>query len=338
MRRRSAALAVLAVAVAACDAVVVAPSVEPATCTIAVQAVDGPGMEITGSGFPPDEPVFLTVGVGDRSATFSQTTNPALRTDVRGVVLFGLGAGREDIGTSTVTLSAGGCTASASIVIDASAFPPACPAESPVAGPAGDAYRAGVLADEPIAYWRFEDVEGPILAAEVGDPAALIGNGVLGQAGAMAGSAALGLRGEGGVAITPLPLARDFTVEAWMLLCEDGIDAGDGLFASSEGSPNVNFFNAAPRLWTGTEDLVWAGDGFLEHGRWYHFALVRDAGRVTLVIDGRTIGSAPFTDPIELARLGDSGDGTTFGQLDEFAVHDRALTVEDLAARRADAR
>lgn len=338
MRRCFAALAVLALATAACDAVAATPSVEPPTCAVAVEVVDGPGMQITGSGFPPDEPVILTVGLGDRTGTFSQTTNPALRTDVRGVVLFGLGAGREDIGTSGVTLAAGGCTATASITIDESAFPPACPAEPPLAGPVGDAYRDRILADEPIAYWRFEDVEGPILAAEVGDPAALIGNGVLALAGAMPGSAALGLRGDGGVRITPLRLAGDFTIEAWVLLCEDGIDAGDGLFASSEGQPNVNFFNAAPRFWTGAEDLVWADDGLLEHARWYHLALIREAGRLSLVVDGRAVGSAPFPDTIELARLGDSGDGTTFGQLDEFAVHDHSLTLEDLAARRAAAR
>jgi hypothetical protein len=57
-----------------------------------------------------------------------------------------------------------------------------------------------------------------------------------------------------------------------------------------------------------------------------------------LVVDGISLGSAPFPDSINVAWLGDSGGGSTSGQLDEFAVYDHALTLEDLAERVAAAR
>ena len=51
----------------------------------------------------------------------------ALRTDIRGVVLYRTFPDRENIGATRLTLSAGGCTASTDVTLDESLFPPACP-------------------------------------------------------------------------------------------------------------------------------------------------------------------------------------------------------------------
>jgi hypothetical protein len=333
------------IAVSACEATTVAPSDlrSPAACAVEVLFDEGdPNGLVSGTGFPPDEPATLTiVGPPDPGSplVLTQAEEPALRTDTRGVVLYRTFPGRENIGTARMTLSAGGCTASTDVVLDESAFPPACPDEPPpLAGDRAAAYEALILADDPVGYWRFEEEAGnPIATAAVGPPAAIQGKAELGQAG-VAGSRAIGLRGEGRIAIDPLELPGDFAIEAWMLLCNDRIGNRDGLFASPDGPPNVNFFNAAPRFWTGDEDLVFADDGFLAHDRWYHLALLRAGGIVTLAVDGVSLGSARFADPIRLAWLGDSGDGATSGQLDEFAVYDHALTLEALAERVAAAR
>jgi hypothetical protein len=333
------------VAASACEGTTVAPSElpSPATCAVEVLFDEGdPNGLVSGTGFPPDEPATLAIaGPPDPGSpiVLTQADDAALRTDARGVVLYRTFPGRENIGTARMTLAAGGCTASTDVVLGESLFPPACPDEPPA--PAGDraaAYEALILGDDPIGYWRFEEEAGnPIAAAEVGPPAAIQGNAELDQAG-VADSHAIGLRGEGRVAIDPLELSGDFTIEAWVLLCNDRIGNRDGLFASPDGAPNVNFFSAAPRFWTGDEDLIWADDDYLAHDRWYHLALIRAGGIVTLAVDGAGLGSAPFADPIRLAWLGDTGDGATSGQLDEFAVYDHALTLEDLAERNAAAR
>ena len=334
-----------AVASSACEATSVAPSSSPSASSCAVEVLfdeGDPNGLVSGTGFPPNEPATLTIaGPPDPGSplVLTQAEDAALRTDIRGVVLYRTFPGRDNIGASRMTLSAGGCTASAEVVLEASLFPPACPDEpSQPADERAAAYAELILADEPIGYWRFEEAAGnPIATAEVGPPAAIQGNAELGKAG-VAGGRAVGLRGEGRIAVDPLELAGDFTIEGWMLLCNDGIGNRDGLFATVDGAPNVNFFAAAPRFWTGDEDLVWADDDFLVHDRWYHLALRRAGGEITLAVDGASLGSAPFGDPIRLAWLGDAGEGATSGQLDEFAVYDHALTLEDLAERIAAAR
>ena len=333
------------IALSACETATVVPSSSPSAAACAVEVIfdeGDPNGLVSGTGFPPGEPATLTiVGPPDPGAplVLTQVEEAGLRTDIRGVVLYRTVPSRDNIGTSRITIAAGGCTASTEVELEASLFPPACPdAAPPAAGAPAAAYAALVLADDPLGYWRFEEEVGdPIAVAEVGDPAAIMGNAILGQAG-VAGSRAIGLRGEGRVAIDPIELTGDFTIEAWMLLCHDRIGARDGLFAATEGAPNLNFTFAAPRLWTGGEEHAWTDDGFLVHDRWYHLALVRNGGEILLAVDGTSLGTAPFGDPLNVASLGDAGGGTTTGQLDEFAVYDHALTLEDLAERIAAAR
>ena len=306
------------------------------SCTVAVELVDGgPGIQITGSGFEPDQPATLTFrGESSDPVTFTQTTNPALRTDIRGVVLFATGADRENIGTARIELAAGGCTASGGVEILEAMFPPACPAGDPVAsgGAEAEAYAALVLAARPVAYWRFEEEEGPLSVAAVGSAGAHQGEVAVAQPGPIAGSRALGLRGNGArVDITDLTIPGDFTIEGWLYFCDDPIDSADALFGPV---PNLNFHEATARLWDGDTDVVVA-DGEVVHARWYHVALVRAGSHVALYLDGAVAGEGEFHAPIAIGALGDADIGTTTGLLDEVAIYDHALTVEQLAARVA---
>ena len=332
--------AMLLATAAACEgATEPADPTTPTGCRVEVAPIDGgPDAQLTGTGFPPDEPATLTiVGPPDgEPLVLDQTTEPELRSDVRGVVLFGLSPRREHIGMTTFELAAGGCTASTTNSLDASLFPPACPTEP--AGPSraqtAARYRDLVLADAPVAYWQFDDLVGPVVAALAGRPGSVQGDGRFRLPGAMPGSLSLGLDGEADVVeITPIELAGDFTVEGWVFLCDNPINNRDGLFAAPEGAPNVNFFNAAPRFWTGDEDIVGTPDGALEHVRWHHIALVRRAGELELVVDGVSAGFGTYEPPLVIATLGDSGGGSTTGQLDELAIYDHALTLDDIAVR-----
>ena len=343
--RRCLKVTLVAAGLAACSSEPAGPtpSATAVTCVVEVSFVDGgPNAQLTGSGFPPDQPATLTItGPPDpgQPEILDQSSFPALRSDIRGVVLFFLEPGRERIGSAQFELTAGGCTASTKVELLEAMFPPACPEGPPTLDAAtSEAYASLIRADQPIAYWRFEDEpDSPVALAEVGPPAAIIGEAFLGQAG-VAGSRAVGFRVDGRVAIKPIELAGDFTIEGWLFLCDDPIDERDGLFAAREGAPNVNFFAEGPRFWTGDEDLVFADDGFATHLRWYHIALLRAGGQVTLAVDGVSLGTAPFDDMLDIAWLGDSGGGETSGQLDEFAIYDHALSLEDLARRVAAAR
>ena len=335
---RGAASAALAIVIlAACGPTAQPPaSSRPHTCTVEVELVDGgPGAQVTGRGFEPDQPATLTVrGEASEPMTFTQTTDPGLRTDIRGVVLFGLAADREDVGAATFDLAAGGCTATATLMILESMFPPACPADEPVesGGEASSAYEALILADDPIAYWRFEEATGPLAVAVRGSDAAIIGDVVLGQAGPIPGSRAIGLSGGfGRIDMVDVELTGDFTVEGWIYFCGDAIDANDALFGPF---PNLNFSDGAPRLWDGEMDRVFAGRPVV-HARWYHVALVRDGTTLLLYIDGREEGRGELTASLPIGALGDADIGTLAGQLDEVAIYDHALTQEQLAARFA---
>ena len=337
-RRQVVCAALVAAFVAlACEPSSVAPTASPSSmsCAVEVSFIDGgPDVQITGSGFRPDQPVTLTAHGPAGQATLTQATNPTLRTDIRGVVLFVLGASREDVGSGLIDLTAAGCTASATIVVLESMFPPACPTGDPIAsgGTEADAYEDLILGDGPIAYWRFEEDAGPLAIATVGGAGAIQGDGVFGQPGPIPGSRALGLDGDGDwVNIVALELAGDFAIEGWMWFCGDDIDNRDALVGAE---PNVNFHEATVRLWDGAMDVAWA-DRQVEVGRWYHVAVVRVDGEVVLYLDGKAVGSGPFEPTLPITTIGFGGVGSLTGQLDEVAFYDHALSVAQLAERVA---
>ncbi len=307
-------------------------------CLVTATFVDGgPDTLISGSGFEPNQPASLTFDDGTNQATFTQTTNPALRTDVRGVVFFSVAPERENIGITRIELTAGDCAATTTSEVTASMFPPACPDEAPVTtgGPAADAYEAMILADGPTAYWRFEEESGPFAIASVGQNGSIQGDPTYAQRGPIEGSRALGLDGDGDwVGVPPLALTGDFTIEGWIYFCENEIDNADALVGQAKEGPDINFFEARLRLWDGSGDPAIAGQS-VHPNRWYHVAAVRSGSRLSLLIDGQPVGSGEFDAPFPVAALGFGNAGTLAGQLDEVAIYDHALTSEQLAARFA---
>jgi len=307
-------------------------------CVVELELVDGgPGLRLEGSGFPPDEPATLGLDDGRNATVLTQAEAPALHTDVRGVVRFDFGAERENVGTNRVELSAGGCTARDSIEITAAMFPPACPTNEPVpsGGAKADAYEALVVGDEPIAYWRFEEVAGPIATARVGELGAFQGNPRYAQPGPISGSRAVALDGDGDwIDVVDLELPGDFTIEGWIFFCENDISNDDALVGNTDGGPNLNFFDARLRLWTGELDVAEIATP-MDLARWYQVAAVRAGGAVELYVDGISAAHGGFADPFRIGTLGNAGGGTLAGLIDEVAIYDHALSAEQLAAHAA---
>jgi hypothetical protein len=99
-------------------------------------------------------------------------------------------------------------------------------------------------------------------------------------------------------------------------------------------------------------EYLFAEGGRVEAGRWYHVAAVAQVddsaeskGSLTVYLNGRPVGTAPFDGtikevPAEGLGVGDSSGAPSAscryrGYLDELAIWNRALTAEEIAARYA---
>ncbi|KFG72696.1 sialidase family protein [Streptomyces mutabilis] len=107
---------------------------------------------------------------------------------------------------------------------------------------------------------------------------------------------------------------------------EPGNGRVQGLITTREGG-------AAPRsAWVRT-------DGAYDDGRWHHLALRRGGGRLTLFVDGTTVGAADVPGSVSRnspfgVHIGERVDGRArfTGAIDEVHVWNRALTDAEIAA------
>jgi hypothetical protein len=197
-------------------------------------------------------------------------------------------------------------------------------------------YRAAVEADDPVAWWHLDEESGPLAADAVGpldgswqgEAAGIKGEG---------GGGALYLPGDGGsyVAVPSVTLADEFTIEAWLLLC-DYIDNQDALVGNSEDPPDINFHDARIRLFVGEaegDDVVIANTP-ATIGVWEHWAVTRSADGVLRIFHNGALdatGSA-WHGLMRVSEIGRGDAGTLRGAIDELAIYDRALTDEEVAA------
>ncbi|MET9988149.1 sialidase family protein [Streptomyces mutabilis] len=113
--------------------------------------------------------------------------------------------------------------------------------------------------------------------------------------------------------------------QVW-LRAEPGNGRVQGLITTREGG-------AAPRsAWVRT-------DGAYNDGRWHHLALRRGGGRLTLSLDGTTVGAADVPGSVSRnspfgVHIGERVDGRArfTGAIDEVHVWNRALTDAEIAA------
>ncbi|MDB4942605.1 MAG: Autotransporter adhesin [Labilithrix sp.] len=227
--------------------------------------------------------------------------------------------------------------------------PPAPDAGADASSPA-EAYRAAVLSDAPLAYYRFEGT-GDVAEDERGaNPGAFVG-GAPRVAGLFDGEAAAYFGGSTYVRLTSafgFPGRATFTIEAWALPVAPSGTAGclvarsvqgmdgnvsDGWTAYLGGSNEATaarFRGGIAKMSTGAP---------IGTGSWSHVVVTYDALRLRVFVDGTLVADElsdtdlAFPDATATIGAGRSGIACFYrGAIDEVAIYDRVLGGDRIAA------
>jgi hypothetical protein len=225
-------------------------------------------------------------------------------------------------------------------------------------GGAGSTYRAEVLLDAPVAYWRFGEASGPVAASEVGTGM----NGVYAGAvtfsveGAIAGDTdtAVELDGDGAYVLVgdvlDFPNAAPFSLEAWVkpaslpTAYEDGIISKRDYVTGGGQGYTLRVLSSEP---AGTVGVSFVRDGLMDGayggpplvlGTFTHVVATFDGSVVRLYLDGTIVSSdidgvPTLVDNSSELVIGMEGATEYFhGVIDEVAVYDHALAPLRVAA------
>ncbi|MEU1071266.1 sialidase family protein [Streptomyces sp. NPDC005878] len=228
--------------------------------------------------------------------------------------------------------------------------------------------------DLPALWWSFEnqytgarDVVRPAAGPATPDSTVHCGHGLVrGGAATTPGRFGTALALDGSDDAVDLPYgaatalgSADFTISTWIKYTATGAGADQVLVwaygtGASERQLWLRAQPAQDRLYAAFETdtattVVAAVDGSAAagfgDGAWHHVALERADGRLLLIVDGQTLGSAAVpagsvtagdTYAVDGFRLGAKPDGTNAltGALDEFRITRKALSEEELTALR----
>ncbi len=229
-------------------------------------------------------------------------------------------------------------------------------------GDEGGAYRAAVLGDDPVAYWRFEESSGTAAKDEIDNahPGTYFGSFTLGADG-VGSSRAVGLDGTSAcIAVGEyfrFSGSVPFSVEGWVKVTgygamgtrlvstegfPTGIRSGWNLSASygDSGYPYFDAWNSddMPNQWTmGAYSKVSPQDGLLPLNQWSHIVgTYTDTNEVIWVNgvkrDSQNQTNLPMPQKQGVLTIGcaSDGDGQIYlglsGALDEVAIYDKVLT------------
>jgi hypothetical protein len=235
-------------------------------------------------------------------------------------------------------------------------------ASDPQAAARSEAYRAAVLADQPLAYWRLGEPKDAALVNDTvsggGKGEVLNGTklgmpGVFGQGGDTA--AELDGRSAGVLFSDVFDFAGNasYTLEAWIhpTVVDDGyrriVDKQQSntagyrfiVRAPSGSTPGISCGRCKEA--GGCEDVR---SDALEFGRFVHVVCVYDGSAITLYVDGAMAKtqSLPMpilasTAPVRIGNQKSTGEGFV-GALDEVAVYDKVLSTQQVSAHYRAAR
>lgn len=214
-------------------------------------------------------------------------------------------------------------------------------------------YEATVLADAPVAYYRFEEVAGTsaLDSSGNGNTGTYTNGPLLAQAGLPQLGLAVSFDGIDDHVVTPRTVATDFTLELWLSTTATspaGAQAfqGDGLLWSDVGGSANDFVLAAlndrAAFFTGNPDTTVIGTTPINDGRWYHVVATRTMGGATqLYVDavlqatGTTNGS-PLDALAQIMVAGNTLDSRYFeGLVDEVAYYTTVLSPARIQAHFA---
>jgi hypothetical protein len=212
------------------------------------------------------------------------------------------------------------------------------------------AYQDVVLADHPIAYYRFEETSGTTAHDTSGNSNdGTYVNGVvlnqpsapqLGHAGKFDGIAAF--------VNTARTVSTDFTLELWINTTATSLTGseayeGNGLLWSDVGGAANDFvvamLNNGLAFDTGNPDVNLTSADAINDGRWHHLVATRTQGaNVEIFVDGVSRGTATTNDnPLDGNPVinigGNTLDSRYFsGLVDEVAYYPTVLSAERIKA------
>jgi hypothetical protein len=216
-------------------------------------------------------------------------------------------------------------------------------------------YRTAILADAPLAYWRFDEQSGTTAADQTGNGnSALVGTGVTWDAtGAVSGNTAAHLSGEQGFELEitnqfDFPGNDPYSLEGWVNP-NTAADANfrhlfvkDDVSAPATGREEYGVYLQATdglvfeRYVMGTAQKLFAPVPALD--QWTYVVATYDGTQMALYVDGVIVGTLVDT------RSQASKDAPEFlgcksfdyvsiqGTVDEFAIYDHALSAAQIAS------
>lgn len=209
-------------------------------------------------------------------------------------------------------------------------------------------YSAGVLGDDPVLYYRLDEMPGNTVAHDLsttGDNGTYSSTGVsLGVPGLISGDPDTAALFSGGHVSIPDNASIDFvnkpfSIEAWIDPSSFGffLRIFDKVGASTPNGYGLDMTSAGIRM-TGSVNLF-APFAFQEGQTYYVTATSDGAGTGNLYIDGNLIDSGvylsanPFTSPASIGDSGNSPGCCAFdGVIDELAVYNYALSPQQVDA------
>ncbi len=231
-------------------------------------------------------------------------------------------------------------------------------------------YAAAVRADKPVMYWRFDAVSGDVVRDEAGNTdgrtraTGPVRRGISGLAASFdrshpAGRIESELTADKNAAVTEI-LNGSFTLELWLL---DEAAQPDNVVNSSlfYKADKTRFTRNSMWFYRARQDGRYyfrihdtgeksfgvsirnpAGDNSAGDGRWHHVAIIvdrsRSKGTMQAVLDGKLVNKSTFPSTTTIDNDGPLRIGNGVhpnspwqGSIDEFALYDRALSVDDAA-------
>jgi len=216
-------------------------------------------------------------------------------------------------------------------------------------GPALAAYQDEVLADNPVAYYRFEETSGTTAFDTANSNDGSYVNGVLlNQPGAPALGKAASFDGIDDYVSTPRTVSTDFTLEAWVKTTAPSLTGsqsyeGNGLLWSDVGGAANDFamamLNNGLSFFTGNPDVTVTSAAAINDGVWHHLVATRtQGGSVEIFIDGVSQGTTttnnnPLNGNPSIMIGGNVLDGRYFaGLIDEVAYYPAVLSTARIRA------
>jgi hypothetical protein len=216
-------------------------------------------------------------------------------------------------------------------------------------GPALAAYQDEVLADNPVAYYRFEETSGTTAFDTANSNNGSYVNGVLlNQPGAPALGQAASFDGIDDYVSTPRTVSTDFTLEAWVKTTAPSLTGsqsyeGNGLLWSDVGGAADDFamamLNNGLSFFTGNPDVTVTSTTAINDGVWHHLVATRtQGGSVEIFIDGVSQGTTttnnnPLNGNPSIMIGGNVLDGRYFaGLIDEVAYYPAVLSTARIRA------